>query len=336
MDKGKISVIIPCFNLEKYIENTVQSVLNQTYDNLEIILVDDGSTDSTPQLIDSLAKREGRVSAFHKQNGGVSSARLYGIERATGDWIAFVDGDDLLRTEMYTVLMDNAVRYNADISHCGYEMVFPDHTDKYYGTGKLVLQNTFEGLRDLLSGEFIEPSLANKLYKKEVILNAYEACAAAHNIRNMEDLLWNYYFFKRAKTSVFIDECYYLYVLGKGSAATSGVNKHKLLDQLQALRVTVNNEGLFAGGNTGYCLLLINFRERVVTPRQYSLEQEGAASAMFTQTEQSLNADEAVILVSIEKMQELREAYPSYFLDTKEFIMALKEFNASCAVYRNH
>ena len=113
------------------------------------------------------------------------------------------------------------------------------------------------------------------------------------------------------------------------------LDKHKLLDQLQALRVTVNDEGLFKGGNTGYCLLLINFRERVVTPRQYSLEQEDAASAMFTQTEQSLSKDEAVILVSIEKMQELREAYPSYFLDTKEFILALTEFNASCAIYRN-
>lgn len=114
------------------------------------------------------------------------------------------------------------------------------------------------------------------------------------------------------------------------------LDKHKLLDQLQALRVTVNDEGLFAGGNTGYCLLLINFRDRIVTPRQYSLEQEDDASAMFTQTEQSLNADEAVILVSIGKMQELREAYPSYFLDTNEFITALKDFNASCAIYRKH
>lgn len=236
MDKGKISVIIPCFNLEKYIEKTVQSVLNQTYDNLEIILVDDGSTDGTPQMIDSLAKREGRVSAFHKQNGGVSGARLYGIERASGDWIAFVDGDDLLKPEMYTVLMDNAVRYNADISHCGYDMVFPDHTDKYYGTGKLVLQNNFEGLRDLLSGDFIEPALWNKIYKRELVMLSYEECAEACEIKNLEDLLWNYYFFKRAKTSVFIDECYYLYVLRKGSAATSGVNEHKLLDPIKVFR----------------------------------------------------------------------------------------------------
>ena len=114
------------------------------------------------------------------------------------------------------------------------------------------------------------------------------------------------------------------------------LEEHRLLDQLQALRVTVNDEGIFTESSTGYCLLLINFRERVVSTRSYALNQEDAASAMFTQTEQSLNEDEAVILVSIEKMQELREAYPSYFLDTKEFIMALKEFNTSCAVYRKH
>ena len=112
------------------------------------------------------------------------------------------------------------------------------------------------------------------------------------------------------------------------------LDKHKLPDQLQALRVTVNDEKTFAQSNTGYCVLLINFRNQIVTGRQYTLKQEDEASAMFTQTEQSLSGDEAVILVSIEKMQELREAYPSYFLDTKEFLLALDAFNASCAVYR--
>ena len=112
------------------------------------------------------------------------------------------------------------------------------------------------------------------------------------------------------------------------------LDKHKLLDQLQALRVTVNDEKTFAQSNTGYCVLLINFRNQIVTGRPYTLEQEDEASAMFTQTEQSLSGDEAVILVSIEKMQELREAYPSYFLDTKEFLSALEAFNASCAIYR--
>jgi len=80
--------------------------------------------------------------------------------------------------------------------------------------------------------------------------------------------------------------------------------------------------------------VLINFRDRVVSGRLFSLEQEDAASRMFTRTEQSLNADEAAIMVSIEKMQELREAYPSYFLDTKEFLSALTDFHNSCAIYR--
>ena len=98
--------------------------------------------------------------------------------------------------------------------------------------------------------------------------------------------------------------------------------------------LSVNDEKTFAQSNTGYCVLLINFRNQIVTGRQYTLEQENEASAMFAQTEQNLSGEEAVILVSIEKMQELREAYPSYFLDTKEFLAALDAFNASCAVYR--
>ena len=112
------------------------------------------------------------------------------------------------------------------------------------------------------------------------------------------------------------------------------LNKHRLLDQLQALRVTVNDESAFANETTGYCILFINFRERMVSYRLYQLGQENEASAMFSQTEQSLVNDEAVIMVSIEKMKELREAYPSYFLDTKEFIEALQDFNDSCAIYR--
>ncbi len=236
MDKTKISVIVPCYNIEAYIEKTVQSILAQTYTNLEVILVDDGSTDGTSAIIDRLEQENACIRAFHKENGGVSSARLCGIEHASGDWIAFADGDDLLKPEMYAVLINNAIQYGVDISHCGYEMIFPDHVDQYYGTGKLIQQNNSEGLRDLLTGEFIEPSLANKLYKKELVLNAYEECIAARDIHNMEDLLWNYYFFKGALKSVFVDECFYQYILRKGSAATSQISRRKVLDPLKVFR----------------------------------------------------------------------------------------------------
>lgn len=237
MDGGKISVIVPCYNIERYVEKTVQSILEQNYKNLEVLLIDDGSTDETPEIIDRLAREHPCVRSFHKDNGGVSSARLYGLDQSTGDWIAFVDGDDLLGPEMYSALVRNAVRYEADISHCGYEMHFPDHIDKYYGTGKLILQDHTIGLRDLLAGDFIEPGLCNKLYRRGLILEAKHECEANLNIRNLEDLLWNYYFFKRAGKSIYEDNCYYQYVLRKGSAATSELNRHKVIDPIKVFRI---------------------------------------------------------------------------------------------------
>ena len=237
MGKGKISVIVPCYNVENYIRKTIYSILAQTYKNIEIIIVDDGSTDETKSIIDQLAQDYDNVRSFHKNNGGVSSARLYGINHSSGEWLTFVDGDDLLKPEMYEVLIDNAMRFNADISHCGYEMVFPDCVDKHYGTQKIVLQSNFEGQKDLLSGKFVEPSLCNKLYKRQVVLDSKEECTSTMDICYTEDLLWNYYFFKRAKRAIFIDECFYQYVLRKGSAVTSPLNRHKLLDPLRVCTI---------------------------------------------------------------------------------------------------
>lgn len=105
--------------------------------------------------------------------------------------------------------------------------------------------------------------------------------------------------------------------------------KHRLLDQLSALRVTVNADELDT--TNGYCVLSINFKERMVTFRTYLSEEEGKATNIFAQLEQTIDSDEAVLLVSLAKMQEIREAYPSYFLDTKEFLSALSDFNQSCS-----
>lgn len=241
MDGGKISVIVPCYNIEKYVKKTVQSILAQTYQNIEILLVDDGSTDETPDIIDNLAREYAGVNSYHKENGGVSSARLLGIDNASGEWITFVDGDDLLKPNMYAELMNTAIMYDADISHCGYEMVFSDHIDQYYGTGRIVKQNSFEGLRDLLSGQFIEPSLVNKLYKRDLVRAAYTDCAKNQNIQYLEDLLWNYYFFKRASSSIYVDKCFYQYVLRKGSASMAKADPHKVLDPIRVFKIIIND-----------------------------------------------------------------------------------------------
>lgn len=235
---NKISVIVPAYNIENYLTQTLDSILAQTYRNLEVIVVNDGSRDSTGSIIDRYAAKDNRVRAIHKENGGVTSARLRGVKEATGDWIGFVDGDDRIDPDMFERLLENALRADADISHCGYRMVFPDgHVDFYYNTGRLVLQDKITGLKDLVSGEFVEPGLWNKLFHKQLFHSLQLGEAIPADIKINEDLLMNYCLFKEANSAVFEDFCPYQYILRKGSAATSQINVNKLYDPLRVLHI---------------------------------------------------------------------------------------------------
>lgn len=236
-----ISVVIPCYNIEKFINKTIESVLVQTYSNIELILVDDGSTDGTAIIIDEAAAKDIRIKVIHKGNGGVTSARFSGIEIANGDWIGFVDGDDYIEPDMYERLMKNAIDYDVDISHCGYQMVFPNHVDYYYNTGRVAIQDNLTGLKDLLEGSFIEPGLCNKLYKKTLLYTLLQNHVMDISIHNNEDLLMNYYLFQYSKLSVFEDFCPYHYVLRKNSATSSSVNRNKLLNPINVLKIIKND-----------------------------------------------------------------------------------------------
>ena len=231
-----ISVIIPAYNIEEYLPKTLDSVLAQTYWNLQIIVVNDGSQDGTGSLIDQYAQRDERIVAIHKENGGVTSARLRGIAEAKGQYIGFVDGDDYVEPQMYSRLMENILAYGADISHCGYQMVFPSgRVDYYYNTDEVVVEKDHQGCADLLDGVFVEPGLVNKLYSKELFEGLTDWIDPT--IRINEDLLMNFYLFRKAQLAVFEDVCPYHYVLRPGSAATSAISEHKLKDPLKVMHL---------------------------------------------------------------------------------------------------
>lgn len=237
MENDLISVIVPTYNIQDYIENTVNSICGQKYQNLEIILVDDGSQDNTPRILDRLSEEDNRIVVVHKENGGVTSARLEGVRVASGEWIGFVDGDDYIEPEMYQVLVDNVKKYDATIAHCGYQMVFPSRIDFYYNTGRLVEQDNKAGIKDLLEGSFIEPGLWNKLFHRSLFDNLLYDNVMDMTIKNNEDLLMNYFLFKEADKSVYIDKCYYHYMIRNGSAATSELNENKLCDPIKVLKI---------------------------------------------------------------------------------------------------
>lgn len=237
-ENPKVSIIIPAYNIAPYLERCLESVRHQTYKELQIIIVDDGSTDETGQIADSFAERDKRFHVIHKENRGVSAARKTGLEKAEGDYIGFVDGDDYIEPEMYEKLVGLAVEYGADITHCGYQMVFPDRVDLYHGTKQLKLQDTYTGVKDLLEGTLIEPGLVNKIYRHKL----FEDIEYDEKIVINEDLLLNYFLFHRSGKAVFTDVPYYHYMVRKNSASTSDWNEHKLLDPIRVLETMYEKE----------------------------------------------------------------------------------------------
>ena len=236
----KLSIIVPAYNIANYLTRCLESILAQTYGELEVIVVNDGSKDGTGAVIDAFAEKDSRVKAIHKENGGVTSARLRGLSEATGHWIAFVDGDDYIEPDMLERLLKNAKAYGAEISHCGYRMVFPSRVDWYYNTGVLTAQPGKQGLYDLLEGRFVEPALWNKLYRREL----FDGLAAwmDTSIRVNEDLLMNAFLFRKATMAVHEDFCPYHYILRQGSAMVSRFNEHKLKDPLRVVDILLAEE----------------------------------------------------------------------------------------------
>lgn len=165
MEQPKISVIIPAYNSETYLEPCVRSVLQQTYQNLEILLIDDGSTDSTWDICRRLAAADSRIKPIHKQNGGVSSARNTGIEAASGAMLLFVDGDDELKENGLEALIEAQQRTGADIVAAWYDMGAPI---PYPEAGDVVWKGT-QALQKSLEDHPLTYSVWAKLYTREII-----------------------------------------------------------------------------------------------------------------------------------------------------------------------
>ncbi len=233
MIKDLISVVVPVYNLENYIVRALDSILLQTYKNIEVIVIDDGSTDNSAEVIDEYArKHKDVVKTLHIKNSGVSVARMQGVLAAKGDWIGFIDGDDVVEPDMYERLIANAKKYEADISHCGYQMVFPDGRINYFhNTNKTRIQDRAMGITDLLDGSVVEPGMWNKLYKSSLFLDLFNDIDM--NIKINEDLLWNYYLFRKSPKSIFEDFCPYHYMIRTTSASRQKLNKNLIFDPIK-------------------------------------------------------------------------------------------------------
>lgn len=167
----KISIIVPVYNVEQYLENCIKSILNQTFEDIEIILVDDGSTDNSGRICDSYKGKDKRIKVIHKKNGGLSSARNCGIEMASGKYIGLVDSDDYIHPKMYEILYKNAIKYSSDIVVGSYKSVDNmDDSDIYNDVkidGEIQNYTSIEALEELYNENDLDFIISwTKLYKK--------------------------------------------------------------------------------------------------------------------------------------------------------------------------
>lgn len=213
----KISIIIPIYNVENYLEKCIQSVLNQTYKDFELLLIDDGSTDNSVKICDDYAQKDNRIRVIHKTNGGVSTARNEGIRNARGEYLGFIDSDDYIEPNMYETLINNIEEYGCDISICGFK-VFDEDTDtveRVQDSGRLELLNQ----EQLVSKETDMPwsirlDTINKLFRKKTIEGLY----FREDLKCAEDTLFLHEAIRKMNSGVFIELPLYVNVKHKGSA----------------------------------------------------------------------------------------------------------------------
>lgn len=230
MDNKLISVIVACYNVERYLDRCVESILGQTYSDLEIILVDDGSTDKTGQLCDCWAGRDARVQVLHKANGGLSDARNAGIKKAHGKWLGFVDGDDFIRSTMYERLYEQRTEWG--ITVCGFEtekagernlcpaidaeMKPEDSVNLYIGNE---LQCHYSGVFT-----YFGSYSGNKLYD-----HCLFDCVTYPKGKKYEDMYIIFDLLHAARKVHFISSCEYIYVQNPDSITHAGEIIHESL-----------------------------------------------------------------------------------------------------------
>lgn len=172
MNSTRISVIVPVYKVEKYLNECVTSITNQTYQNMEIILVDDGSPDNCPEMCDSWAQKDNRITVIHKTNGGLSSARNAGIDIATGKYLSFVDSDDTIEKDMLKTMFLAAQKYNAEIVCCGRKLIVSENDIRpmHCILGEKIYTSE-EAMSEVLLGRDIEEAAWDKLYRAELFQN---------------------------------------------------------------------------------------------------------------------------------------------------------------------
>lgn len=232
MRNPKVSIIVPIYNAEKFLDKCIQSIINQTYSNLEIILVNDGSTDKSLEICNKYKGIDRRIIVINKNNGGVSSARNKGLELASGNYIGFVDSDDFISEYMYEKMVKAMIQNNADVVECGYFTCDSNYKNiERHELTDSIINGEYQCSYMYLSNKNTTNYNVNKLYKKSLFDGLRYP-----NLKFSEDFWVNTKIFYKCKRKVTLNECFYYYVMNKQSAVRKEFNYNERKDTIIAAK----------------------------------------------------------------------------------------------------
>ncbi len=295
-----ISVIVPIYKVEQYLNKCLDSLVAQTCNDLEIVLVDDGSPDNCPAICDEYAKKDSRITVVHKENGGLISARQAGIQAAKGDYIGFVDGDDWVEPDMYQKITDSINKYQPDIAMCqfvynydGKEEISKYNFVREYYTREQIVQEIIPTM--LFNGTYfhfgIYPNCWSKVFKKDLLMPNLMAVDQCTTIG--EDTSFTYPCLLDANSVCFVDDALYHYRINQQSMTKKYDQKLKdvILLPYQVLKKKATEFDI-TNQLDYYLLYLINFvvRNEANASNPNSAKEKKAVLRQFTKNDQLKSA----------------------------------------------
>ena len=227
-----VSIVIPVYNSKYYLKECLNSVITQTYENLEILLIDDGSTDGSSYICDNYAKYDSRIKVFHNQNHGVSYSRNYGINKANGIYLLFVDSDDVINEDYINKMIMSTINYDYDLIISNIENVYENRSkNRVVDSKKLTtfFNKDYYILKELIREPF------GKLYKKSIVINY--GIKFPEDMKIAEDQVFNFQYYSKIKNYKFLNYVGYKYFIRKNFSLSKATDREAFDNELQKLEI---------------------------------------------------------------------------------------------------
>lgn len=273
MKKPLVSIIIPIYKVEKYLDRCIKTILDQAYNNLEIILVDDGSPDNCPQMCDEWAKKDSRIKVIHKENGGVSSSRNMGLDASTGEYISFIDPDDIIHPNYYEILMSQIG--NADCIICGFKK-FTNEIE--FENRYNCIAETMTSIEAIKKGFFNNSDIFYVVWNKIIKSDVAKKQRFDEKMKNGEDSLFAFNVIRNCNSVIYLDVDLYGYYM-RNDGAVNSIDIKGRKDKLKASRymyyecMLIDNS-IAQKAKTNYFWQIVNNYSKVTCKKERKLLSE--------------------------------------------------------------